>query len=337
MPDTILKRWNGSTFEELYPKTTVTQISASGTPSSTTFLRGDGQWATVSGSGTVTNVTAGTQISGMSMTITNGTTTPSIATSVSNAASFRTAIGAGTGDVVGPASSTTGNVPQFDNTTGKLLNGGKAINDSTSATAISTTANLVTERDIYYGLPNINNSHAYNSSTSIFAPTTAPATSYFLASGGTNAAPVWRFLDSDWEQADQSLTASTNVLSIVIPGAGTYKVFMSGAYYSTSTSIGVQMKFTYSGTLSTTPDSLFNWTAAQTAAATSGALHLETAMNVALTTTSVSATNTNHGMQAYGQFTTTNGGTFSLNIAPETGSTSVGVAEGTLLQVEQVI
>lgn len=44
MPNTILKRWNGSAFEELYPKTTVGQISASGTPSSTTFLRGDGQW-----------------------------------------------------------------------------------------------------------------------------------------------------------------------------------------------------------------------------------------------------------------------------------------------------
>lgn len=44
MPNTILKRWNGTAFEELYPKTTVGQISATGTPSSTTFLRGDGQW-----------------------------------------------------------------------------------------------------------------------------------------------------------------------------------------------------------------------------------------------------------------------------------------------------
>jgi hypothetical protein len=44
MPDTILKRWNGTAFEEIYPKTTVGQISASGTPGSTTFLRGDGQW-----------------------------------------------------------------------------------------------------------------------------------------------------------------------------------------------------------------------------------------------------------------------------------------------------
>lgn len=46
MPDTILKRWNGTAFEELYPKTITSQIAASGTPSSSTFLRGDGQWAT---------------------------------------------------------------------------------------------------------------------------------------------------------------------------------------------------------------------------------------------------------------------------------------------------
>jgi hypothetical protein len=44
MPDTILKRWNGTAFEELYPKTITSQISASGTPSASTFLRGDGQW-----------------------------------------------------------------------------------------------------------------------------------------------------------------------------------------------------------------------------------------------------------------------------------------------------
>jgi hypothetical protein len=155
MPNTILKRWNGSAFEELYPKTTVTQISATGTPgigtvlagngawvasnghshgninlngqinsttitpadqdrilladasnsgtiergiiigtATTTFLRNDGTWATPAGAGTVTNVTAGTQISGMAMTITNGTSTPSIATSINSAANFRTSIDA---------------------------------------------------------------------------------------------------------------------------------------------------------------------------------------------------------------------------------------------------
>jgi hypothetical protein len=59
--------------------------------------------------GTVTSVSAGTQISGMAMTITNGTTTPSIATSISNAANFRTAIGAGTGN--GTVTAVTGTAP----------------------------------------------------------------------------------------------------------------------------------------------------------------------------------------------------------------------------------
>jgi hypothetical protein len=59
--------------------------------------------------GTVTSVSAGTQISGMVMTITDGTTTPSIATSITNAANFRTAIGAGTGN--GTVTAVTGTSP----------------------------------------------------------------------------------------------------------------------------------------------------------------------------------------------------------------------------------
>lgn len=59
--------------------------------------------------GTVTNVSAGTQINGMSMTIATGTTTPTIATAITNAANFRTAIGAGT-------SSFSGNYNDLTNT-----------------------------------------------------------------------------------------------------------------------------------------------------------------------------------------------------------------------------
>jgi hypothetical protein len=52
---------------------TMTKISATGTPSATTYLRGDGTWSTVSsGSGTVTSITAGTGLTGGTIT-TSGT------------------------------------------------------------------------------------------------------------------------------------------------------------------------------------------------------------------------------------------------------------------------
>jgi hypothetical protein len=57
MADTILKRWNGTSWEEVNPQTTHTQIVASGTPSSTTYLRGDGTWATISAGSTFTGGT----------------------------------------------------------------------------------------------------------------------------------------------------------------------------------------------------------------------------------------------------------------------------------------
>jgi hypothetical protein len=47
--------------------------------------------------GTVTQVKAGTtQVSGLTLSVSNGTTTPTITTSINNAANFRSAIGAGT-------------------------------------------------------------------------------------------------------------------------------------------------------------------------------------------------------------------------------------------------
>ena len=111
--------------------------------------------------------------------------------------------------------------------------------DSTSAAALGTGTTLATERDIYYGTPTINNTKSYTSSTTIYAPTTGQTTDYALYGNGTTSAPVWRFKKSVWETADQNLTTATDVLSINVPGAGTYMVFMSGAYYSSSLTIGV--------------------------------------------------------------------------------------------------
>jgi hypothetical protein len=45
MADLKLKKFNGTTWEDAYPETTVDQIVATGTPSSSTFLRGDGAWS----------------------------------------------------------------------------------------------------------------------------------------------------------------------------------------------------------------------------------------------------------------------------------------------------
>lgn len=67
----------------------------------------------------------------------------------------------------------------------------KAVTDSTSAAAIGTGANLVTERDVYYGLPKINNSHAYTSNTGIFAPTAGGTSGQVLRSNGSTATPTW--------------------------------------------------------------------------------------------------------------------------------------------------
>ena len=67
----------------------------------------------------------------------------------------------------------------------------KEVTDSTSASAISTGTSLVTERDVYYGLPKINNSNSYTRSTTIYAPTAGGTSKYFLCGAGTTTAPTW--------------------------------------------------------------------------------------------------------------------------------------------------
>lgn len=80
----------------------------------------------------------------------------------------------------------------------------KAVTDSSSASAISTGTSLVTERDVYYGLPTINGAHTYTSSTTLFAPTAVGTSGQFLKSSGSGA-PSWSALP----------TASTTAAGIV--------------------------------------------------------------------------------------------------------------------------
>lgn len=56
----------------------------------------------------------------------------------------------------------------------------------------SSSTNFVTERYIYYGLPNINDDHNYNSNTTIYVPLNSGVTGQLLISGGSNVTePQW--------------------------------------------------------------------------------------------------------------------------------------------------
>jgi len=57
---------------------TIALINAGGTPDATTFYRGDGQWITPGGSGTVTTVSASTTGDALDVLVTNPTTAPAI-------------------------------------------------------------------------------------------------------------------------------------------------------------------------------------------------------------------------------------------------------------------
>lgn len=116
----------------------------------------------------------------------------------------------------------------------------KSYTDSSSASAISTGTNLVTERDVYYGLPKINGSHTYNYNTNIYAPTSAGTSGYVLKSTGSGT-PSWVSLSSimpksvqaDWNQADPNADdyiKNRPVAPVVLDG--TTEVIYSGNMYS---------------------------------------------------------------------------------------------------------
>ena len=69
-------------------------------------------------------------------------------------------------------------VPYSDNTT------------STAQSLDNTSTNFVTERYIYYGLPNINDDHSYNSDTTIYVPLNSGVEGQLLVSTGSSE-PQW--------------------------------------------------------------------------------------------------------------------------------------------------
>ena len=66
-----------------------------------------------------------------------------------------------------------------------------AVSDSTSASAISTNNYLVTERDVYYGLPTINGGHSYTSSTNYYVAAAQGSSGQILTWPTSGSVPVW--------------------------------------------------------------------------------------------------------------------------------------------------
>lgn len=110
----------------------------------------------------------------------------------------------------------------------------KGVTDSSSAAAIGTGTSLPTERDIYYGLPTINNSHAYTSSTTIYAPTVGGTSGYTLIGNGATAAPIW--------QAPTYATCST--------AAATTNKVVTVTNFKLVTGAEITVKFTVTNTAS---------------------------------------------------------------------------------------
>lgn len=80
----------------------------------------------------------------------------------------------------------------FDGTAFRSIGSQRVTSDSQSASALSTGQGFATERDVYYGTPKINNSHAYTSNSVFYAPVSAGTKGYMLESSGGTSAPVWK-------------------------------------------------------------------------------------------------------------------------------------------------
>lgn len=99
----------------------------------------------------------------------------------------------------------------------------KSISDSSSAGALSSSStNFVTERDVYYGLPKINNAHTYTSSSAYYAPTTGGTSGYILKANGSTSAPTWATVDSLMGDYAKT-TAVTQAIADAIAGVTSFE------------------------------------------------------------------------------------------------------------------
>ena len=128
----------------------------------------------------------------------------------------------------GVVSFTKNQVILSDNTNGTTGLTSRAYSDSTSAEALSNTStNFVTERDVYFGLPTLNNAHNYTSSSAYYAPTTGGTAGHVLIGAGATTAPAWYggtvmsgTAAASWKTAFNGTTdaTATNAAAVTIAG-----------------------------------------------------------------------------------------------------------------------
>jgi hypothetical protein len=210
-----IKKWNGSAWIQDYPEVNVSSIVATGTPSSTTFLRGDGTWATPtdvdtnnyltgvsgSGNGTVTFTRQG---------LSNLTWDASHTHSISF---FNSAITSNLDTLFG-----NGQFGFANTTTGRPEDYGQGINIVNTGTAYNGTDNWITQ--LAFG--------------------TAGSTSYFRTKVNTGAWTAWRKI---WNDANDG--AGSGLDADLLDGQhGSYFLDTSGSTQTKSGSLNVSATMT---------------------------------------------------------------------------------------------
>lgn len=118
----------------------------------------------------------------------------------------------------------------------------RTISDSTSAASLSSSStNFVTERDVYYGLPTVNNAHNYTAQSTLYAPVTGGSAGGVLYATGSTSTPAWTAAGSSgqvlksaaagapvWEsQANLSVGEAGKLVNSADAGSSTTPVYFS--------------------------------------------------------------------------------------------------------------